>query len=214
MIQRSTNSTVQLSFGSESNKKEFRLVNSPCSCFFSWFTQWFTGRCDDWLGVNLNREKKLYMVVDNEFHMAEVAATVGLYFPWCISRLEPDIFDLVQLRRSLICWVVTYLILGTIPRKSRKHGEPPNYGSWGFRVLYAPNAKVPTLCMSWMVGAYMSGVDCRSNEIGLRHEGTKSGNDRIPVARGCCSLWILHEMFPVVNFFGMNFGLKEVKQKH
>lgn len=36
-----------------------------------------------------------------------------------------------------------------------------------------------------MAGAYMSGVDCRSNEIGLCHEGTKSGNGRIPVAQGC-----------------------------
>ena len=152
-------------------------------------------------------------------HMAEVAARVGLYLPWCVSRLEPDIFDLVQLSSSLICWVVTYLILSTIPRKSRNHGEAANYGSFsGFRVCvkecwnvyFAYEKTHPTQRFqlsawasveSWMAGAYMSGVDCRSNEIGLCHEGTKGGNGRIPVAQKCWKFRFAGRNAPFLSFF-------------
>lgn len=52
-------------------------------------------------------------------HINEVAARVGLYLPWCVSRLEPDIFDLVQLRRCNLSGfhffdIHTYMELATI----------------------------------------------------------------------------------------------------
>lgn len=49
---------------------------------------------------------------------------------------------------SLICWVVTYLILSTIPRKSSNHGEAANYGSFsGFQLCISTRCILDSGCL-------------------------------------------------------------------